>query len=129
VEFSDARSESAFESISRVVFREQRLPPPELQIWVGGDGLVIGRVDFLWRRYRTIAEADGAAKYQNPDRARRQLRRDAELRAAGFEIVHFTWGELHMAPAQVAQSIRMAFRRGVASSARDREATPRRAAS
>ncbi|HXP21504.1 MAG TPA: DUF559 domain-containing protein [Streptosporangiaceae bacterium] len=114
VDFADARPESVFESISRVVFREQRLPPPELQVWVGGDGLVVGRVDFLWRKYRTVAEADGAIKYSDPDRARRQLQRDASLREAGFEVVHFTWKELHIAPAQVAGSIRAAFRRGTA---------------
>lgn len=111
VEFSDARSESVFESVARVVFCEQRLPPPELQIWVGGDDLVIGRVDFLWRQYRTVAEADGASKYSDPNRARLQLQRDAQLYAAGFEVVHFTWTELHLVPWQVAANIRSAFRR------------------
>jgi hypothetical protein len=111
VEFSDGRSESAFESISRVVFAGAGLPPPDLQIWVGADGRVIGRVDFLWRKYATIAEADGAVKYADPDRAKLQLRRDAELREAGFEVVHFTWQELHINPAQVVRSIRAAFAR------------------
>ncbi len=46
VEFSDGRSESPFESISRVAFRDGGLPPPELQVWVGGDGGPVGRVDF-----------------------------------------------------------------------------------
>jgi hypothetical protein len=36
VDFSDARSESPFESISRVAFRDGGLPPPELLVWVGG---------------------------------------------------------------------------------------------
>ena len=111
VEFSDGLSESAFESISRVVFRDAGLPPPELQVWVGADGIVIGRVDFLWRKYATIGEADGAIKYGDPDRAKMQLRRDAELREAGFEVVHFTWQDLHLNPAQVVRSIRAAFTR------------------
>ena len=112
VEFSDARSESPFESIARVAFRDGGLPPPELQVWVGGDSLgVIGRADFLWREHRTIAEADGAVKYADPDRARKQLRRDADLREAGFEVVHFTWHELATAPHQVIDSVRAAFRR------------------
>ena len=63
VAFSDARSESVLESISRVAFRDQGLPPPVLQAWVGDAGEVIGRADFLWRAYRTIGEADGAIKY------------------------------------------------------------------
>lgn len=111
VDFSDARSESVFESISRVAFRDARLPPPELQVWVGGQDLLIGRVDFLWSAYRTIAEADGAVKYSDPSRAIAQLQRDARLRAAGFEVVHFTWKELQLAPDQVADTIRAAFRR------------------
>lgn len=111
VAFADARSESALESISRVAFHDQGLPPPDLQVWVGGNGLVIGRADFLWAQHRTIAEADGAGKYMIQGRAQAQLRRDAELRDAGFEVVHFTWEEIVRAPAQVAASIRAAFQR------------------
>jgi hypothetical protein len=114
VEFADARSESALESISRVVFAQGGLPPPELQVWVGADGRVIARVDFLWRKYATIAEADGAIKYADPERAKLQLQRDAELREAGFEVVHFTWQDLHINPAQVLRSIKVSFQRSVA---------------
>jgi hypothetical protein len=46
VEFADGRSESVLESISRVAFRDQGLPAPELQVWVGADDEgVIGRAD------------------------------------------------------------------------------------
>jgi hypothetical protein len=109
--FSDARSESVLESLSRAVFHQAGLPPPDLQVWVGDDGEVIGRVDFLWRRYRTIGEADGAFKYQTPARARAQLERDARLRAAGYEVVHFTWPMITRVPAQVVEAIQVAFNR------------------
>jgi hypothetical protein len=112
VEFSDGRSESALESISRVAFRDHGIPAPELQVDVGGDNGVVGRADFLWRRYGTIGEADGAIKYANTSRAISQLRRDAALRAAGFQVVHFTWPEIVRTPGQVAASIREAFRHG-----------------
>jgi hypothetical protein len=116
VEFSDALSESALESLSRVVFREQGIPPPELQEWVGGDDEgVVGRADFLWRRLGTIGEADGALKYADPQRAIAQLRRDARLRAAGFQVVHFTWDDIVRTPELVAASLREAFRRGAES--------------
>jgi hypothetical protein len=114
VEFSDGASESALESISRVAFRDHGIPPPELQVWVGGDDGWEGRADFLWRRYRTIGEADGAMKYAEPSRAISQLRRDARMRAAGFEVVHFTWNEILRVPGQVAAALREAFRRGSA---------------
>ena len=112
--FSDARSESVLESLSRAVFHQAGLPPPDLQVWVGDDSDVIGRADFLWRRYNTIGEADGAFKYQTPARARAQLERDARLRAAGYEVVHFTWAEITRVPAQVVDAIQLAFRRSSA---------------
>jgi hypothetical protein len=111
--FSDGRSESALESIGRATFHEHGLPAPELQVWVGADDLgVIGRADYLWPEYRTIAEADGAVKYAEPGRAISQLNRDARLRDAGFEVVHFTWQEITMTPRQVVDRIRAAFARG-----------------
>ena len=112
--FSDARSESVLESLSRAAFHQAGLPPPDLQVWIGDDGEVIGRVDFLWRRYRTIGEADGAVKYETPARARTQLERDARLRTAGYGVVHFTWPQITRAPAQVVDEIRVAFRRSAA---------------
>jgi Protein of unknown function (DUF559) len=118
VAFADPLAESVLESISRAAFHEHGLPPPELQVWVGGEDGVAGRVDFLWRQYRTIAEADGAIKYAQPAQALAQLNRDARLRDAGFEVVHFTWAEITRVPAQVVADIRTAFRRGSAAAER-----------
>lgn len=109
VDFSDGLAESAFESIARVAFHDAGLPEPVLQAPVGGEGRVIARVDFYWPAHSTIAEADGAAKYSDPGVARRQLQRDADLRAAGFQVVHFTWNEFHVSPDQVVREIRAAF--------------------
>ena len=112
VDFADGLSESPLESLARVVFRDCGLPPPQLQALVGSDEGIAGRVDFLWPRYRTIAEVDGAMKYDNRSEAMYQLRRDARLREAGFEVVHFNWREITTSPEAVADSIRAAFRRG-----------------
>jgi predicted transcriptional regulator of viral defense system len=114
VDFSDALAESPFESIARLVFDERGLPRPELQAWVGDDNLIAGRVDFYWRAHSTIAEADGAIKYGDPGRAQQQLQRDDDLRRAGFQVVHFTWKQLHLNPDQVVQSIRAAFAQNAA---------------
>ena len=81
---------------------------------MGDDGEVIGRADFLWRRYNTIGEADGAMESETPARARTQLERDARLRTAGYEVVHFTWPQITRAPAQVIDEIQLAFRRSSA---------------
>ena len=87
------------------------MPPPELQVWLGGTVEPIGRVDFYWKQYRTIAEVDGAIKYADPQRARAQLRRDSLFRDEGFEVVHFTWQQITRTPEHLAASIRTAFRR------------------
>jgi predicted transcriptional regulator of viral defense system len=111
IEFADGRAESPLESIARIAFQDCGLPPPELQVWLGGTAEPIGRVDFYWKQYRTIAEVDGAIKYADPQRARAQLRRDSLFRDEGFEVVHFTWQQITQTPQQVAASIRNAFRR------------------
>jgi hypothetical protein len=73
VEFATALAESPLESLARVVFHDEGLPPPELQMPIVGEEGFIGRVDFYWKKYRTIAEVDGALKYADPSRARKQL--------------------------------------------------------
>ena len=117
IDFADARAESPLESIARIAFKDCGLPPPELQVWLGGTDEPIGRVDFYWRQYRTIAEVDGAIKYADPQRARAQLRRDSMLRDDGFEVVHFTWQQITQAPELVAASIRKAFGRAARNAA------------
>ena len=117
IEFADARAESPLESIARIAFRDCGLPPPDLQVWLGGTDEPVGRVDFYWKQYRTIAEVDGAIKYADPQRARAQLRRDSLLRDDGFEVVHFTWQQITQTPEHVAASIRKAFNRGARNAA------------
>jgi predicted transcriptional regulator of viral defense system len=112
IAFADGRAESVLESIARVAFKDCGLPPPELQVWVGG-AETVGRVDFLWRRYRTVVEVDGIMKYRDPARAVLQLERDKRLRDAGFEVVHLSWQDITEDPPYVAAAIRAAFRRGV----------------
>jgi predicted transcriptional regulator of viral defense system len=113
VDFANSLAESPLESCARVAFRQQNLPPPELQVPIfGQDGRRIGRVDFFWRPYSTVAEADGLLKYRGRDDAIKELKRDRLLREAGYEVVHFTWKELFGEPARVAGRIRSAFGRG-----------------
>jgi predicted transcriptional regulator of viral defense system len=114
VEFADERAESPLESIAMVAFRDCGLPPPDLQVWLGGVSAPAGRVDFYWKQHRTIAEVDGAAKYRDdPRRVPAQLRRDQLLREDGYELVHVTWQQIIETPQAVAASIRRAFQRGV----------------
>jgi len=108
VEFSDPRAESVLESCARVFFHDHGLEPPELQFTLRGVDFSY-TVDFYWPRYRVIAEADGALKYEDPKRAIEQLRRDQKLRDIGEKVVHFTWQELFGATSEVIARIRRAF--------------------
>jgi hypothetical protein len=112
VEFADGGAESPLESLARVVFRDVGLPPPELQAEIR-DSEFIGRVDFLWRKFATIAEVDGAGKYADRDRAIRQLRRDKRLREAGYQVVHFDWKEINGDPGYAETAVRAAFDQGL----------------
>lgn len=111
VQFADGKAESALESIGRVVFAEQGLPAPELQVQIMVSAGLIFRVDFLWRRFRTIAEADGLLKYSDPAALRDEKLRQEALSDRGYEVVRFTWKQLHEDPAGVAARIRHAFAR------------------
>jgi hypothetical protein len=112
IAFADGLAESVLESCARVFFHHQGLPPPELQVHISGpDRTVIARVDFFWRHYGVIAEADGLLKYDSGDRAIAERRRDRLLQEAGFEVIHVVWQELFSDAARVAGRIRQAFRR------------------
>lgn len=113
VDFSSGLSESALESLARVLFHESGLPPPVLQHWISDGRTTIGRVDFLWEEFKTIVEVDGGLKYRDPQRAKAQLWRDKKLRAAGYQVEHFDWCEITTQPALVVVAIRRAFTRHV----------------
>lgn len=108
VDFSDPRAGSVLESCARVIFHEHGLDPPELQYTVTGADFRYS-ADFCWPGRRVIAEADGAMKYADPQRAVRQLERDQRLRDLGYKVVHFTWRDLFSNPDAVTARIRRAF--------------------
>jgi uncharacterized protein DUF559 len=107
-EFSNGLAESALESCARVTFDKFGLEPPQLQVNIR-DAAFIGRVDFCWAAHRTIAEADGLAKYVEKADILAQFRRDRLLRDMGYKVVHFTWRELFETPEVVIDRIRKAF--------------------
>jgi very-short-patch-repair endonuclease len=118
VRFADSQAESPLESLARVLLDEAQLPAPELQVPIYNEEQFIGRVDFLWRRHKVIVEVDGGAKYTNPGRARAQLWRDKALRAAGYDVIHFSWAEITTQPEMVIAAVWAALQaRGLPKSA------------
>jgi predicted transcriptional regulator of viral defense system len=110
--FADGLAESPLESLARVAFDGGGLPPPQLQARIAAaNDEFIGRVDFLWRKYKLIVEVDGETKYNlDPRRARAELLRDKALRRAGYEVIHFNWAEITTHPEQVIAAIWAALR-------------------
>jgi hypothetical protein len=113
LDFTDGRAESALESVARVRFAQYGVPPPALQVNIRGADGFIGRADFCWDEYKTVAEADGALKYedQGRERARSQLARDEMFHDAGWGTFHFTWGEIYYKPAPTIDRLRRVFDR------------------
>lgn len=119
IAFGDPRSESALESIARVLFAEAGLPAPVLQarFW-DGQRWTAERVDFWWPQFRTVVEADGLAKFEAPTvkQRRRILRkafeRDQRLADLDLELFHFGWEDAVLKPDQLAGRLRAAFTRG-----------------
>ncbi|HSK18897.1 MAG TPA: DUF559 domain-containing protein [Longimicrobiales bacterium] len=65
------------------------LPRPELNVQVLGH-----EVDFVWRDARVIVEVDGYAFHASAHSFGADRRRDAELTAAGYRVLRFTWSDL-----------------------------------
>jgi len=117
----DPRSESPGESMSRVVFAEQRIPMPTPQLEVFDErGRLVGRSDFGWQEQRTLGEFDGKVKYgrlllkpgQTPEDALfDEKQREDRLRDLGWQVVRWVWAEL-FSPAALIDRLNRAFARG-----------------
>lgn len=118
----DGRSESAGESLSRLLLRELGLPEPEPQLRVrDAYGRVVARCDFGWDALGVVAEFDGKIKYGrslapggNPEEAvfAEKVREDL-LRDLGWEVVRWIWADLRR-PEVIAERLRRAFARAAA---------------
>jgi very-short-patch-repair endonuclease len=69
--------------------RSAGLPRPQLNV-----NLLGHEVDFLWRSARVVAEVDGYAFHASSRSFALDRRRDAELAAAGYRVLRFTWADL-----------------------------------
>lgn len=114
VELADGLAESPGESWARVLFGSTGLPEVESQVEIRDTrGRFVGRVDFLFRRHRTIVEFDGLVKYGGADGRQALIdekRREDALRSQGYQVVRLTGRDLHD-PARIRRLISAAFSR------------------
>jgi very-short-patch-repair endonuclease len=92
------------------LIRNHRLPDVQFHAIVEGY-----EVDFLVVGTRVILECDGWGSHGlDRDQFEFDRIRNAELLAAGYVVVHFTWKRLHEHPARIAQRIRQVLARWAA---------------
>jgi hypothetical protein len=100
LDFADARSGSAGESLSRAQMHLLGFPAPELQTEFYDALGFVARTDFYWRGLKIIGEFDGEAKYLNDEylnggTAReavlKEKKREDRLRAMDFQVVRWDW--------------------------------------
>jgi len=91
--FCDPRVESVLEALSWHDFLDSALPVPVPQAWVQGASGRWYCVDFLWSEARVIGEADGAVKYATAQDVMAEKARQADLEAAGYRFVRWTWAD------------------------------------
>ena len=102
IELADARSESVGESLSRAMMITHHLPMPKLQEEIfTKEGILAGRVDFLWPEYGVVGEFDGVGKYQGDGAGGLRTAIDERHRenlievASGMRVVRWTWDDAY----------------------------------
>ena len=82
------------------LLRDAGLPPPRVNTLIGAY-----EVDFAWPDHRVVAELDGWAAHSTRLAFERDRRRDAELQAAGYAVLRFTWRQVRDTPIRIAGRI------------------------
>lgn len=100
-------TDSLLEERMAELLRMHRLPPARFHARVAGY-----EVDFLIIDSPVVLECDGWATHGlNRDQFEFDRLREADLVAAGYVVVHFTWRRVTTEPAAVAANIRAAIQR------------------
>lgn len=101
---SKGRIRSMLEGEFRLMCGEQGVPLPETNQPVGPY-----EVDCLWRDARVIVELDSRRFHGDPVAHAEDAAKTRALRAMGYLVLRFTWGEVTCQPEMVAARIREAL--------------------
>jgi very-short-patch-repair endonuclease len=99
VEVSEG-TRSELEDLFLRLCRRHKLPKPEVNVRIGSL-----EVDFLWRAERLVVETDGYRYHRGSQAFEDDHNRDLALRAAGFDVLHFTFRQVTDEPARVANLV------------------------
>jgi Protein of unknown function (DUF559) len=84
-----------------VLCRQAGMPRPEVNVWIGLEGGIAYKVDFLWRAERVMVETDGWGSHRTRRAFENDRRRDRRLRLAGWDVIRFTWRDVEHEPEEV----------------------------
>jgi very-short-patch-repair endonuclease len=110
-ELADGRSESPLESVVRARFVLCGLPHPDVQVRLYDGFDILGRVDFFWREFGVVGEADGRIRYSREGLWQEKLRQE-RLEDAGYVVLRWTWAQAHAPDEVFADRVRRALERG-----------------
>lgn len=65
--------------------------------------------DFRWEEARVVVETDGVRFHRTAAKRRRDARKDADLRAAGYVVLRLTWADVTQRPAATASRVAAAL--------------------
>jgi very-short-patch-repair endonuclease len=108
---ADARSESTFETLLRLLLVRGGVAPETLQFEVMKDGRVRFRLDFAWPGLKLAVEADGREYHDAPAALYSDRARANALELAGWTILRFTWKDLLHDPEGVVAQVAAAINR------------------
>lgn len=104
---SFGRTLSPLEDVFVDLCAERGLPRPHLNVTVAGL-----MVDALWPAHRLVAELDGHAAHGTASALARDRRRELRLRAAGYEVVRYSWTQVTTTPHEVEADLRRSLAKG-----------------
>ncbi len=107
---ADGRSESALETLLRLLLSRAGLSPEALQVKVSdGRGRVFARLDMAWPSVLLAVEADGREYHDAPQALYRDRIRANDLELSGWTILRFTWADLLHRPEWIIAQVRRAI--------------------
>lgn len=105
IDIGHGGTDSVLEDILQSLMIAAELPDPIVGALMPGVLKPNERVDFLFREFGLVVEADGP-HHLEPMQRSTDHRRDAQLRAAGYEVLRFWWYEIEREPVKVIATIR-----------------------
>jgi len=111
LDLADGGSESPQETRTRLVLTRVGLRPERTQIEVfDRQGYHVGRVDMGWEGWKVGVEYDGQQHWTDPGQRSRDIDRQAELEALGWQIIRVGASILRDRPATIVSRVYLALR-------------------